>query len=656
MDRIDRLAIDTLRTLSVEEIEAANSGHPGIALGAAPILYTLYAKVLKVNPKDPEWFNRDRFIMGAGHGSSLLYATLHLAGFGVTIDDLKNFRKLDSRTPGHPEIHITSGVDCSSGPLGQGIPAAVGMAIAESQLAERYNRGGIDLVNHYTYVLVGDGDLQEGVTQEALSLGGHLGLNKLIILFDSNDIQLDGRVDECNTENMKQKIEAMGYDYQIVRYTENIDEIVSAINRAKESEKPSFIELKTTIGKGSSAEGTNKVHGSPLSADDVAHFRELIGGNKFDVSNEVYNRFIERNEQNARTYEIEMNNRFNYQMKFSGQYEEYEDQIMGGKTVDIRYDLPHYDSNYKKATRVSSGEILTKLSEADMRFIGGSADLFSSTKAKGVDGDFTKFNRLGRNIRFGVREHAMASICNGIALHGGFLPFCSGFFVFSDYLKPAVRLSALMNLQVLYLFSHDSIAVGEDGPTHQPIEQITMLRSIPNVNVIRPADAVEVKEAYEVFLKYQNRPTVIVLTRQDVETVRIDDGDNMVMHGAYVIKEERGDLDLIIMATGSEVSLALKVSEALLDAGINARVVSMPSLNLFDEQSEAYIESVLPRGVKRVAIEADDATHMYKYLGLDDLLINIDTFGISGKASLVMDYFGFNVDEVTKKIEKFMKK
>ena len=655
MDRIDRLAIDTLRTLSVEEIQSANSGHPGIALGAAPILYTLYAKVLKVNPKDPEWFNRDRFIMGAGHGSSLLYATLHLAGFGVTIEDLKSFRKLDSRTPGHPEIHITCGVDASSGPLGQGIPEAVGMAIAEAQLAEKYNRGGINLVDHYTFVLVGDGDLQEGVTQEALSLAGHLGLNKLIILYDSNDIQLDGRVDECNTENVKAKMEAMKFDYQVVRYTENIDDIVLAINNAKASQRPSFIELKTTIGKGSSVEGTNKVHGSPLGEADVNHFRELIGGEKFDVSNEVYNRFIERSEANLHAYEIEMNNRFNYQMRFSGQYEEYEDQILNGKQIDIRCDLPHYDYSYTKATRVSSGEILTKLSENDPRIIGGSADLFSSTKAKGVDGDFTKLNRLGRNIRFGVREHAMASICNGIALHGGFLPFCSGFFVFSDYLKPAIRLSALMNLQVLYLFSHDSIAVGEDGPTHQPIEQITMIRSIPNVNVIRPADAVEVKEAYEVFLNSPNRPTVLLLTRQDVPTIRSDSGENLTKYGGYVISKEKDNLDLIIMASGSEVSLALNVKEELENEGISARVVSMPSLNLFDEQSDKYKEEVLPRGVKRVAIEADDATHFYKYLGLDDELINIDTFGISGKANLVMDYFGFNVATVKNKILKSIK-
>ena len=655
MDRIDRLAIDTLRALSLEEIQSANSGHPGIALGAAPILYTLYSRVLKVNPKDPEWINRDRFIMGAGHGSSLLYATLHLAGYGVTIEDLKNFRKLDSRTPGHPEIHITCGVDCSSGPLGQGIPEAVGMAIAETQLAERYNRGGINLIDHFTYVLVGDGDLQEGVTQEALSLAGHLCLNKLIILYDSNDIQLDGRVDECNTENVKMKVEAMGYNYQIVRYTENIDDIYKAISLAKESDKPSFIELKTTIGKGSAQEGTNKVHGAPLKDDEVAHFREIVGGEKFDVSSEVYNRFIERNEVNYHTYEIEMNNRFNYQMRFSGQYEEYEDQIMGGTKIDIRGDLPHYDYTYTKATRVSSGEILTKISEMDKRFIGGSADLFSSTKVKGIDGDYNKYNRLGRNIRFGVREHAMAAISNGIALHGGFRPFCSGFFVFSDYLKPAVRLSALMNLPVLYLFSHDSIAVGEDGPTHQPIEQITMLRSIPNVNVIRPADAVEVKEAYEVYLKTNNRPTVIVLTRQDVNTVRSDSGENMVQKGGYVIYPEKGDLDLILMASGSEVSLAMNVAKELENEGKNVRVVSMPSLNLFDEQSDKYKESVLPRGVKRVAIEADDATHFYKYLGLDDELINIDTFGISGKANLVMDYFGFNVSSVTNKILKSLK-
>ena len=656
MDRIDRLALDTLRCLSIEEIDNAQSGHPGIALGAAPLMYAMYAKILKYNPLDPDWFNRDRFVMGAGHGSSLLYASLHLSGFALTIEDLKNFRKMDSRTPGHPEIHITCGVDATSGPLGQGIPEAIGMAIAEAHLAQKYNRGNINLVDHYTYVLVGDGDLQEGVTQEALSLGGTLNLNKLIILYDSNDIQLDGRVSDCNKENVKMKVEAMGYDYQIVRYSENIDEVCKAIEIAKNSDRPSFIEFKTKIGSGSSLEGTNKVHGSPLSSEEVKMFRERIGGEKFDVSTEVYNRYREHILENQRKYEAEYNDKFLYQSRHSDLYSEFEAQLNGDYNIDIRRDLPHYDFTYSKATRISSGEVLYELSKIQPQIFGGSADLVSSTKAKVVDDDFTSMNHLGRNIRYGVREHAMGSISNGITLHGGLRAFSSGFFAFSDYLKPSIRLAALMNLGVLYVFTHDSIAVGEDGPTHQPIEQLTMLRSIPNINVIRPADSVEVKEAYEVFLKSVHRPTALILTRQDVPTLRDDEGENLVLKGGYVIYPEKGNLDLIIMASGSEVSIAINVARDLEEHNIFARVVSMPCLNLFDEQSEQYKDMVLPKGVKRVAIEASEAAHFYKYLSLDDKLFNINDFGISGKANLVMDYFGFNVEKIKNKILKHLNK
>lgn len=656
MDRTDRLALDTLRCLAIEEIDNAQSGHPGIALGAAPLMYAMYAKVLKYNPLDPDWINRDRFIMGAGHGSSLLYASLHLSGFALTIEDLKNFRKLDSKTPGHPELHITCGVDATSGPLGQGIPEAVGMAIAEAHLAEKYNRGGINLIDHYTYVLVGDGDLQEGVTQEALSLGGTLRLNKLIILYDSNDIQLDGRVSDCNRENVKMKVEAMGYDYQIVRYCENIDEVVKAIEIAKHSERPSFIEFKTKIGSGSSLEGSHKVHGSPLPSSEVAMFRNRIGGAKFDVSSEVYNRYHEHIALNQRIYEAEQNDQFIYQSRHGDLFEEFLAQINGDYKIDIRYDLPHYDFTYSKATRVSSGEVLYELSKIQPQIFGGSADLVSSTKAKVVDEDFTSTNHLGRNIRYGVREHAMGAISNGITLHGGLRAFSSGFFAFSDYLKPSIRLAALMNLGVLYIFTHDSIAVGEDGPTHQPIEQLTMLRSIPNINVIRPADAIEVKEAYEVFLKSENRPTALVLTRQDVPTLRDDVGENMVAKGGYVIYPEKSKLDLVILSSGSEVSVMINVARNLEEHGIYARVVSMPSLNLFDEQSESYKEMVLPRGVRRIAVEASEAAHFYKYLSLDDKLININDFGISGKANLVMDYFGFNVEKITNKILKHLNK
>lgn len=647
MENFDRIAIETLRCLSVEEINEANSGHPGIALGIAPTMYTLYTKILKIYPFDSEWYNRDRFILAAGHGSSVLYASLHLAGFPVEINDLKNFRKLHSKTPGHPEIGVTEGVDASSGPLGQGIPEGVGMAIAESHLAKKFNKEGFEIVNHYTYVLCGDGDLQEGVTQEAMSLAGHLKLNKLIILYDSNDIQLDGEVSLTNTENIKEKYSSMGFSYYLVKDGEDIIDLYKTIKKAQKSDKPSFIEIKTKIGHGTSLEGTNKVHGSPLPKEDVLKLRKALGGEAFSVYDEVYKIYDERNVINKKQYLKEMKQLERYKEAYPDEFLQFNKQFSDDIDIDIRRDLPKYSSNFDKATRVSSGEILEKLQELDERLIGGSADLASSTKVKGIDGDFSDKNRLGRNIVFGVREHAMAAICNGITLHKGLKGFCGGFFVFCDYMKPAMRLSALMNLPVLYIYSHDSIAVGEDGPTHQPIEQLTMLRSIPNMNVIRPADAVEVKEAFDVYLKSKNNPTVLVLTRQAVKGLREDEGENLVSYGAYTIFNEIGDLERVILASGSEVSLAVEVAKELK----NTRVVSVPSFFLFDKQTKEYKENLLPKGIKRIAIEAGDATHFYKYLNEDDVLLNINDFGRSANALVVMDYFGYTIDKVIEKIK-----
>lgn len=647
MENFDRIAIETLRCLSVEEINEANSGHPGIALGIAPTMYTLYTKILKIYPFDSEWYNRDRFILAAGHGSSVLYASLHLAGFPVEIDDLKNFRKLHSKTPGHPEIGVTEGVDASSGPLGQGIPEGVGMAIAESHLAKKFNKEGFEIINHYTYVLCGDGDLQEGVTQEAMSLAGHLKLNKLIILYDSNDIQLDGEVSLTNTENIKEKYSSMGFSYYLVKDGEDIIDLYKTIKKAQKSDKPSFIEIKTKIGHGTSLEGTNKVHGSPLPVEDVLKLRKALGGEAFSVDSLVYKTYDERNAINKKQYLKEMKLLEKYKEIYPDEFFQFNKQFSDDVDIDVRCDLPKYSSNFDKATRVSSGETLEKLSKLDERLIGGSADLASSTKVKGVDGDFSDKNRLGRNIVFGVREHAMAAICNGITLHKGLKGFCGGFFVFCDYMKPAMRLSALMNLPVLYIYSHDSIAVGEDGPTHQPIEQLTMLRSIPNMNVIRPADAVEVKEAFDVYLKSTSNPTVLVLTRQAVKGIREDEGKNLVSYGAYTIFNEIGDLERVILASGSEVSLAVEVAKKLK----NTRVVSVPSFFLFDKQSKEYKEKVLPKGVKRIAIEAGDATHFYKYLNEDDTLLNINDFGKSANALVVMDYFGYTIDKIIEKIK-----
>lgn len=647
MENLDRIAIKTLRTLSVEEINEANSGHPGIALGIAPTMYTLFTKVLKIYPFDSKWYNRDRFILAAGHGSSILYASLHLAGFDVEINDLKNFRKLHSKTPGHPEITLTSGIDASSGPLGQGIPEGVGMAIAESHLAKKFNKDGLEIINHYTYVLCGDGDLQEGITQEAMSLAGHLKLNKLIVLYDSNDIQLDGKVSMTNTENIKEKYSSMGFNYHLVKDGEDIIDIYKTIKKAQKSDKPSLIEIKTKIGYGTSLEGTNKVHGSPLPLDDVLKLRKELGGEPFSISSDVYNIYDQRNVLNKKEYAKEMKLLEKYAEDYPEDYKRFVMQFSDDFSIDFRKDLPNYSSNFNKATRVSSGEILEKLSKIDERLIGGSADLASSTKVKGVDGDFSSENRLGRNIVFGVREHAMAAICNGITLHKGLKGFCGGFFVFCDYMKPAMRLASIMKLPVLYIFTHDSIAVGEDGPTHQPIEQLTMLRSIPNMNVIRPADAVEVKEAFDVYLSSKENPTVLVLTRQETKGIREDVGPNLVSKGAYVIFPEEGELKRVIIASGSEVSLAIEVAKELK----NTRVVSLPSFYLFDKQTKEYKEEVLPKGIKRIAIEASDATHFYKYLNEDDMLLNINVFGESANASIVIDYFGFTKEKVLEKIK-----
>lgn len=651
MNNIDKLIIKTLRVLSVEEIAKASSGHPGIALGAAPIMHTLYSRILKVNANEDKWFNRDRFILGAGHASSLLYAMLHIAGFDVTNDELKTFRQLHSRTAGHPEMQLLKGIDASSGPLGQGIPEGVGMAIAEEHLASKFNKEDLKLVDHYTYVLCGDGDLQEGLTQEAISLAGNLALKKLIVIYDSNDIQLDGPVKMANTENVKSKFEAMNWNYLRVENGEDIEDITAKLKEAKTSNKPTIVEVKTIIGATSSMAGTSKVHGKPLTKEEVSQMRASLGGSEFSVNDDVYSFYEGVKLKGQEMYNNWLDVCAKYEEKYKDDYSLFKKMVNDEINVDFNniFEIPN---DYVKATRVSGGEILNELSSENPMIIGGSADLTASTMAKGADGDFTKENRLGRNINFGVREHAMASITNGICLHGGLRPFCSGFFVFSDYMKPAIRLSALMDLPVVYIFTHDTIAVGEDGPSHEPIEQLTMLRSIPNLNVIRPADAYETKEAYEIAFKSKNRPTAIILTRQNVNLIKTK-YQKSVSYGAYIASPERERIDKIIIATGSEVYLAIEVQKILLDKGIDTRVVSMPSINLFNEQKDAYKEKILPSKIRdRVAIEMGEGSHLYQFIGLDGKLINITSFGLSGKFPEVMSEFGFTPEKIASKIIK----
>lgn len=647
----ERTSVNAIRMLGVDMINKANSGHPGIVLGAAPTMYTLFTKHLVYNPKDPDWFNRDRFILSAGHGSALLYSTLHLAHYSLTMDDLKQFRQWGSRTPGHPEFGHTPGVDATTGPLGQGIAMAVGMAIGEKHLGALLNKDEIKVVDHYTYSLCGDGDLQEGVAQEAISLAGHLGLSKLILLYDSNDIQLDGPVALNNSENTKKKFESMNWNYILVDDGENINEINNAISTAKENQgKPTIIEIKTIIGHGSPHAGKNATHGSPLGEENTMVTREKLQWEyaPFMIPNEVYEDFIGSNKEKGITKYEKWNDSINkYKKDYPKEGKIIEELI--SSSININFDDIFNKIQLKDsvATRASSGELLNILQEHCPLMIGGSADLSSSTKVKGINGDFTKDNPLGRNINFGVREHAMAAIVNGLVLHD-LKGFTGGFFIFSDYMKPAIRLSALMGIPSIFVFTHDSIAVGEDGPTHEPIEQLAGLRAIPNMDVIRPADTKEVMGAWKLALNSKNTPTCILLTRQNIPTLEFSD-NKLVEKGAYIISKEKNKIDAIIIATGSEVSLAINAQKELLDQGVDTRIVSIPSFKRFNEQEAEYRNTVLPPDIKkRVAVEMGSSMGWHQYIGDEGKSLTIDKFGASAKGEEIIDKYGFNINNLVK--------
>ena len=641
------VGINAARFLGVDAINKANSGHPGIVLGAAPMLYALYTRELKINPNESKWFDRDRFVLSAGHGSALLYAINHLAGFDVSIDDLKNFRQIGN-TPGHPEYGHTDGVETTSGPLGQGISNAVGMAIAEAHLAKRFNKKDFPIIDHYTYVLCGDSDLQEKVALEATSIAGHLGLNKLIVLFDSNDIQLDGPTKMATSEDIGSKFQAMGWHYQLVKDGNDVEAIDKAIKQAKSNlDQPSLIEVKTTIGYGVSYAGTSKTHGSPIGVSERDLAAENLGWDfaPFEVPQKAYQEFKDTViTRGVHAYENNLEMLTKYQEKYP------EDHKL---LLSFFNEAPHLDyvkyqdliTKEADATRNVSGVILNQLSKENLNIIGGSADLTSSTKAKGADGDFSKENQIGRNIKYGVREHAMAAINNGIALHGGLRVFSGAFFVFSDYCKPSIRLSALMQLPVTYVFTHDSVAVGEDGPTHQPVEQLVGLRAIPGLNVLRPADANETIASWKLAIESTNTPHVLVLTRQNVTNLA---GTNLegVKRGAYVVSKEQNKLDGILLASGSEVELAVKAQTVLLEKGIDVRVVSMPSHYLFNQQPKDYQMQVLPREVKTLAIEAGASMSWYQFT---PYVFGIDQFGVSAPGDQAMNHFGFNKEEVVKR-------
>jgi transketolase len=663
---VEQLSVNAIRTLSIDMIEKANSGHPGLPMGAAPMAYVLWTDFMKHNPKHSKWFDRDRFVLSAGHGSALLYSLLHLSGYDVTIDDLKNFRQYGSRTPGHPEVTDTDGVEATTGPLGQGISMALGMAMAERFLAAKYNKDGFPVVDHYTYTLVGDGDLMEGISHETASLAGHLKLGKLIVLYDSNDISLDGDLDRAYSDQTMKRFESYGWQVLRVEDGNDLDAIRAAIKEAKaNTEQPTLIEVKTVIGYGSpNKSGKSDVHGAPLGKDEIKLTKEYYGWDypDFEVPSEVYDDFKAKIVEPGQKVEKEWNELFAaYKEKYPQEAAEFETVMKGELPEGWDKDLPVFKAGEDKlATRASSGKVLNAIAKTVPNLIGGSADLFSSNKNYVNDaGDFGPDNYAGRNIWFGVREFAMGAALNGMALHGGVKVQGGTFFVFSDYLKPAIRLSALMKAPVTYVFTHDSIAVGEDGPTHEPIEQLAGLRALPNLSVIRPADANEVQAAWRLAVESKETPTALVLTRQNVPTLpgTAENAYEGVKRGAYVVsKGEKETPDALLIATGSEVSLAIEAQAVLKEKGIDVNVISMPSWDRFEAQDEAYKESVLPSGVKaRLAIEMASSLGWEKYVGDQGDVLAIDKFGASGNGDVLVKEYGFTVENVVSRVEALVK-
>lgn len=655
-DKIDQLGVNTIRTLSIEAIQKAKSGHPGLPMGAAPMAYALWTKHLNVNPATSlNWPNRDRFVLSAGHGSAMLYSLLHLAGYKVTIDDLKNFRQWESLTPGHPEYHHTDGVEATTGPLGQGISMAVGMAMAEAHLAATYNRDSFNVMDHYTYSIVGDGDLMEGVSQEASSMAGHLKLGKLIVLYDSNEISLDGPTSKAFTENVGARYEAYGWQHILVEDGNDLDAISQAIEQAKaETTKPSLIEVKTVIGFGAPNEGTSKVHGAPIGDEGIKAAKAVYGWEypDFTVPDEVAARFKEEIQDKGAKSEAAWNDMFkNYAHDYPELAEQFKAAFAGQLPADWDKALPVYEEGTAQASRVTSKEVIQAIANAVPSFWGGSADLSGSNNTTIADEkEFQPESYEGRNIWFGVREFAMAAAMNGIQLHGGTRVYGGTFFVFTDYLRPAIRLSSLQGLPVTYVLTHDSVAVGEDGPTHEPIEQLASVRSMVNVQVIRPADGNETAAAWKVAMETTDKPTLLVLSRQNLPVLpnSKEVAKDGVEKGGYVISKAQSETpDGILIATGSEANLAVEAQKELRKQGKDVAVVSLPSFDRFEAQSDAYKESVLPKAVtKRLGIEAASSFGWERYIGDAGKMISIDHYGASAPGNLVLEKFGFTVENV----------
>lgn len=659
---MDQLAVNTIRLLSLDQVEKAGAGHPGAPMGQSPMAHVLWTRHLKANPKNSKWFNRDRFVLSAGHGSPMLYSLLHVAGYDVTMDDVKGFRGFNTRTPGHPEVTHTDGVEATTGPLGQGVANAVGMAMAEAHLSAKYNTQEFDIVDHHTYVLVGDGDLQEGIAQEASSLAGHLQLNKLIMLYDSNDIQLDGETNMAFTENVKDKYIAYGWNYLLVEDGNDLVAIDNAINEAKLSaDKPTMIEIKTKIGFGMPNVGTSDAHSDPIGIEGVAHTRkelEWVYENDFYVPEDVYNLYNEKMVQRGQQLEKNWNDQFeSYANANPKLAQQLQDSINRKLPEDWKENFPVYEPGDSESTRDTSAKMINAIADKVSDFWGGSADLATSNRTMiKSDGDFQPNAYDERNIWYGVREFAMGGILNGILLHGGTRSYVGTFLVFSDYLRSAIRIAALSELPAIYVFTHDSVVVGFDGATHEPVEHLASYRAMPNIITFRPADANETVAAWEFAMENDNKPVILALSRQGLPVLENSGklASEGVRKGAYIVSPSKSEnQDGVIIATGSEVSLSIKAQEKLSEEGTDVSVVSMPSMELFKTQDSEYQNSVIPKSVsKRLVVEAGSELGWAKYYGDNGDMISIDTFGLTGPGDQVLESFGYTVENVVETFKK----
>lgn len=642
--------INAIRLLGIDMIDEANSGHPGIVMGAAPMIFTLFTKHLNINSNDSKWFNRDRFVMSAGHGSALLYSMLYFSGYKLSMNDIKNFRKIDSKTPGHPEVGHTDGVDATSGPLGQGISSSVGLAMAEESLRAKTKNSGY--VDHYTYAICGDGDLQEGVAFESMSIAGRQKLGRLIILMDSNDIQLDSPVVETTKINMKEYVESLGWDYFFVKDGEDVDLIDKALTSAKKTDKPSLIEVKTVIGFGSSKQGTPSVHGAPFGKEETSNIREKWGikTGPFEFSDDIRKQIIK-----------EIDNRvspiYKKWQKSKSKYEKDNKDISILSDLSnrnkIKYNINDIELTKNSATRVTSGQILDKIQEDRNFFIGGSADLTASTKVRGINGNFDVNSREGTNIKFGVREFGMGAVVNGINLHGGLVSFASTFFTFADYMKPSLRMASIMKIPSIFIYTHDSVFVGEDGPTHEPVEQLDLIRSIPNFADFRPADTNELRSAWEMALSYTGTPSAIIATRQNLNEIS-GSSTKLSKKGAYKIYGSE-KADIVIFSTGSEVSLSIDVAKLLENDGKTVKVVSILSSYVFDQQGKDYYKNLVGKPKLKVTIEAGTGISLDKYISHSDMRFNMKSYGLSGDGKEVYSKLGFDSKNILEKIKKEFK-